>query len=134
MQHGCAECTDRREDRTVQVRCAELHVEQSEISQRVLQQGIVALEFLRQTFLASDCRCQFLDRGHCSRVGSLDIPQSAEGAIQLVHFPDQGIVVVQQPGPGAQHIPTECRFGLRKVVESRKGPIEQIRIRVHSLQ
>ena len=134
MQHGGGELADRGKDRPVQIRCAELDAEQAEIGERVLQQGIVALESLGQHFLPGDGGRELGDRRPALAEAGPGRVQSIERRVQRLVFPHEGIVVVQQAGPGAQHIAMQRAFRQSEIIERGDGLSGELGVGIHALQ
>ncbi len=130
LQHGRGERDDRRPHHPVPRRGEDTPAEQLEIGERVLQEGIVALELLDQLFLAGSRRRKPIDRRELLGIAHRRVAQPAEHVVERIHLTHQGIVVAQHPGAGRERVTVQSGFEHREAVERHQRAIECLRFRI----
>ena len=95
VQHGGGERAGGRDQRPTTVGCGEPGAEQSEICERVLQQRVLALEFLDQFFLPIHQRRETIDRRLLFGIRGRGFPQPVKCIVERAYLAHQGVVVAQ---------------------------------------
>ena len=128
MQHSNRQGVDRRMQWREVLNSPRAGVKSSEIDQRVLQQGIVALEVLDELFLQINGRCQPV---HCCcrpAVRDGNAAQTRQQLMQRIRLLNQWIVVAQRAGPRTEHVPGQRGFHHCKFIEQAQRAIIDLRV------
>jgi hypothetical protein len=129
-QHRGDECAHSRGQRATSVRVGKTGAEQSEISERVLQQRVVALELFGQLLLPGGGGRKSIDR-RCLLCISLGIvAQSTERITQGIDLSHQWIIVAQHANPRAEDVPVQRNLHHRETVERFERAIVPFLLRI----
>ena len=93
--------------------------QQANVRQRILQEGVAALEALRQFLLLGDRRGQAVGRPDIEALGMRVGTQPSDRVLHRLHGLDERVVVAKQAGARLQNVAMEGSFGEREIV---KGP------------
>jgi hypothetical protein len=88
------------------------------MSERVLQQSIIAFELLGQFLLSISGRGKSIDGCCLFRIAGCVITQSTARFTQIAQLLNEGVIVAQHAGARAEDIPVQRNLHQRETVES----------------